>query len=613
MIINEEIEDQIDSKTFDDISDIKESSKDITSKKQQENIRIYEDKMESDTDARFRLNKEKMKLDQLESKRKNFKTKKSQNIAKSTSRAYKLNQKIKYIDLIIGLLVLVNFSLSLYENDQYTSEIVKVVCNDPSLRDLSNNSPDSRLINSEEYSSLSSMDNQLFRNLGSNGTVFVAPKPIPHQCLNSTTTVIKQQYQITDYISNLRSGIIIVIIINEFLLIHRYLQRLNLMKEMYLASNTDGLISTGLFWPLILEFLVLAVFIPPYLQGFLTGEMMFGYYIYSYDSIINLFQIFKLYYFIKIFFNFSRWTQDDAKNIGAENKLRIGATFALKAQIRNRPLLTVFLLMAISASILGFMFRIFEHGYISRPGDVRTKKALQDPNYNSYSDTYWFILISMMTVGYGDIYPDTHFGRLVAVIAILIGMIIVSLFVVSLNGIIEFSTEEGKAHASILKMLDEEKLEKFSYVYVKSLIKLFLLKKSPWYLSKNAIDKSPRADIRTYIKQLLIVKEYAIKFKKYKKIASSHSVPAYDRLTKLHRKLENDTDLVGPLIYVFEDMNTLSNKITENENQIKNALGYLKNKQDDLISYLIKFNTIKSTVEMIEQENPDNQVNQDLI
>ena len=48
MIINEEIEDQIDSKTFDDISDIKESSKDITSKKQQENIRIYEDKMESD-------------------------------------------------------------------------------------------------------------------------------------------------------------------------------------------------------------------------------------------------------------------------------------------------------------------------------------------------------------------------------------------------------------------------------------------------------------------------------------------------------------------------------------------------------------------------------------
>jgi len=612
MIKEEENEDMTNRDLFNQ-SELRQPSIDISSYITEKITEKYEEKLEPDTDARYRLNKEEKKLDQLEAKKKNFKKKKIQSMAKSNSIAYKLNQRIKYIDILIGILVIINFSISLYENDQYTSGKVEVVCNDTTLRDLTYNYPNSLIVNGKENLNFSSVDDQLFRYLGSNGTINVPPKPSPLICVNSTTTVIKEPYQLTDYISNLRSGVIIVIIINEILLIYRYFQRLRLMKETYLACDKDNLISTGLLRPFCLEFLVLVVFVPPYTQGFITGEMLFGYYLYSYDSIINIFQIFKLYYVIKIFLNFSRWTQEDVKNIGVENKLKIGAIFALKAQIRHRPLLTIFLLMATSAAILGFLFRMFEYGYISRPGDMRTPKALQDPNYNGYSDTYWFILITMMLVGYGDIYPQTQFGRVVAFITIIIGMMIVSLFVVSLNGMIEFSTEEGKAHTSILKMFDKKKMEKSSVVYIKSLMKLFLMKKSRGYLMKEAFDKRANSHFRTYINQVLIVKENAIKFNNSQKVASSHSVPVDEMLNRLHQKLENDTDIVGPLIYVLEDMNLLSNKIIENENHIKNGLDYLKNMQDDMISYLVKFNTIKSTVEMIEQENPSKQENPDLI
>jgi len=236
---------------------------------------------------------------------------------------------------------------------------------------------------------------------------------------------------------------------------------------------------------------------------------------------------------------------------------------------------------------------------------------LNDPNYIAYSDTFWVIIITMMTVGYGDIYPDTHLGRLVAFFAILAGMFIVSLLVVTLSGIVEFTTEEKKAHNLILKMFAQENMEKISTTYVKAMMKLFLLKKSEWYLLKRGKNKKNLVALRTYVEQVLIVKELAIQFDRYMRVANSHTVPADEVLVQLENKLENDTDIIGPEIYALEDMNALTNKIIQNENQIKNAMEFLRKKQEDLISYLIKVNTIKSSVEMMEEE--DKQEHSDLI
>ena len=48
----------------------------------------------------------------------------------------------------------------------------------------------------------------------------------------------------------------------------------------------------------------------------------------------------------------------------------------------------------------------------------------------------------MTTVGYGDMYPQTHGGRIAGVIAFIIGNFIVSLIIVALTNIVEFSDEE---------------------------------------------------------------------------------------------------------------------------------------------------------------------------
>ena len=68
------------------------------------------------------------------------------------------------------------------------------------------------------------------------------------------------------------------------------------------------------------------------------------------------------------------------------------------------------------------------------------------------TNAMWLVIITMTTVGYGDGYPSTHCGRIIATIACIIGMLLISLMVVSLTVSSEFSKEEAKAYY-ILKRL----------------------------------------------------------------------------------------------------------------------------------------------------------------
>ena len=94
-------------------------------------------------------------------------------------------------------------------------------------------------------------------------------------------------FTLTDEINNMRWLLIGVCFLIGILLVFRYFLNLRLLRLRELASNEDGLISTGLFKWMILELIFLLVFSPPYVIGTFTGTMLQGTYTYSYDTIIN--------------------------------------------------------------------------------------------------------------------------------------------------------------------------------------------------------------------------------------------------------------------------------------------------------------------------------------
>ena len=61
------------------------------------------------------------------------------------------------------------------------------------------------------------------------------------------------------------------------------------------------------------------------------------------------------------------------------------------------------------------------------------------------SNTIWNVIITMTTVGYGDIFPKTIMGRVIGVIIALWGLFLVSIFTVTLSNLFTFSHGEAKA------------------------------------------------------------------------------------------------------------------------------------------------------------------------
>ena len=51
-----------------------------------------------------------------------------------------------------------------------------------------------------------------------------------------------------------------------------------------------------------------------------------------------------------------------------------------------------------------------------------------DPSFTNYFDSFYWSIVTVTTVGYGDIVPDTTYGKLITIFLILSGVIAVSLF-----------------------------------------------------------------------------------------------------------------------------------------------------------------------------------------
>ena len=72
----------------------------------------------------------------------------------------------------------------------------------------------------------------------------------------------------------------------------------------------------------------------------------------------------------------------------------------------------------------------------------------------------WNVIITLTSVGYGDLYPKTFYGRIVGIIICFWGVFIVSFFVVTLTGMLSFTTPENKAYDLLLRLYYKHELKK---------------------------------------------------------------------------------------------------------------------------------------------------------
>ena len=62
--------------------------------------------------------------------------------------------------------------------------------------------------------------------------------------------------------------------------------------------------------------------------------------------------------------------------------------------------------------------------------------------WDNYLNSAWCVIITMTTVGYGEVVPATLFGRLTAVVAALWGTFLVSILILSVGNIFKLQNKE---------------------------------------------------------------------------------------------------------------------------------------------------------------------------
>ncbi|KXS79664.1 ion transporter [Listeria monocytogenes] len=81
-----------------------------------------------------------------------------------------------------------------------------------------------------------------------------------------------------------------------------------------------------------------------------------------------------------------------------------------------------------------------------------------EPKINSYPDAFWWTIVTVTTVGYGDLSPVTLYGRCIAGILMIIGISIIGV-VTSVISTLFISSEKdiSKIIADVEKLSDEDK------------------------------------------------------------------------------------------------------------------------------------------------------------
>ena len=247
----------------------------------------------------------------------------------------------------------------------------------------------------------------------------------------------------------------------------------------------------------IIEILI-HIFQPyPYLEWHFEIDILGNPIIYSLNMILYFLSTIRLYYIIKIIKTWNLFSTPRSKKILRYFESKGNPNFFLiKANLDNRGFLTLSFIGICSLIYFSLLLKVLEY----------YKYDKENP-FNYVINNFWYLLITMGTIGYGDITPKTVIGRIIGVIVCLVGVVVLSLIVVTLTIFTYLDSDELVAYNSIKNLGTSENTKKKIDNYIKKII------------INRVKCKFKRVDLDCVVdkyQRLLVQTEYNIKLHKQK-------------------------------------------------------------------------------------------------
>ena len=243
------------------------------------------------------------------------------------------------------------------------------------------------------------------------------------------------------------SSLIVIILI----MVHYEIKKNYLIFKHEIPFNSS-IFSKNLIIPMVIEIILILIHTPPFFNDIkiklhTTGSNSEQVPIYL-DLFISVFILSRVYLLFKFYANYSKWGGVFASRVCNECNAKGGFIFTYKAGIKEYPFLSVIILMVLTILIFGYGLRNSEISFIKKIPE----RYFQD--WTKVTNGFWFMTTNILLLGYGDFYPTTQLGRIIAFISCLWGILLESLLVNAIVNSIKLNQKEELAYNEVERQLE---------------------------------------------------------------------------------------------------------------------------------------------------------------